>query len=264
MENSVSYFGIIEINSVETIWPEGIEQNTTLELLITSTKIVHYEDCQQMIIWLPTYGTLYDEIAITNTSTQEITWTCKVTDFLNGSIMILIDSLFISPGEYSMKISKSDGLQHILTFRKQEEKIQVPSQPKVTPPLSPEEPSEEKYMMDELGNKYTMEDDRYWEIFKQETINRVFRNVEYVSQGRSGKVIYKEGKKEITFYMEMGGGDCMFYLDIPSVANWEKSTGFTLLRRDDIVEYIAQRTKSDQASSSTYKIEDTGIVFYRK
>ncbi len=44
----------------------------------------------------------------------------------------------------------------------------------------------------------------------------ITRKLGYVSEGRSGKVIYTEGNRTITFYMEMGGGNCIFNLDILS------------------------------------------------
>lgn len=88
--------------------------------------------------------------------------------------------------------------------------------------------------------------------------------VAFISQGREGEVVYQEGFKEIRFYMEFGGTDVVFYLSIPSVAKWEKSTGFSLNKRDEILSFVATQTQKYQAPSSDFKIEGNAILFTKK
>lgn len=90
----------------------------------------------------------------------------------------------------------------------------------------------------------------------------ITRKLGYVSEGRSGKVIYTEGNRTITFYMEMGGGNCIFNLDILSKKEWEKKTGFPLERREDIFKLVAAQTCKDQAPKDIYTINETSIDYY--
>ena len=86
------------------------------------------------------------------------------------------------------------------------------------------------------------------------------------NNGRSGYAIYWEGNKTIRFYTEMGGGDCIFYMDIPTTEAWASRTGYPLEQRDDILKFIAEESLRLQCSSpgSYYKIEDKYIAFYQK
>ena len=88
--------------------------------------------------------------------------------------------------------------------------------------------------------------------------------LEYVSQGRDGGVIFIEGAKRIKFLMEMGAYDCVFYINIPSKKDWEISTKFPLVEREDIITFVAEQTQRDQASSCIFTISDTEIAYYRK
>jgi hypothetical protein len=45
------------------------------------------------------------------------------------------------------------------------------------------------------------------------------KRMTFENNGRSGYAIYWDGNKSIRFYTEMGGGDCIFYLVIPSEKN---------------------------------------------
>ena len=92
----------------------------------------------------------------------------------------------------------------------------------------------------------------------------IFRSLGFVSHGREGAVIYYEGLKQIRFYMEFGGRDEVFYLTIPNKTEWEEQTGFSLSRREEILNYVAKGTLEKQAPSSYYKINENDIVFYKK
>jgi hypothetical protein len=115
---------------------------------------------------------------------------------------------------------------------------------------------------DGFGNLLPNEDLILRDAVLKKNMDIIKRRVEYVSQGRCGKVIYVKDSHKITFYMERGGGNCIFYLDISSESQWKKNTGFSLERRDDIIHFIAERIQNDQASVGHYKIDVTGIVYY--
>lgn len=95
-------------------------------------------------------------------------------------------------------------------------------------------------------------------------LKNILRSLSFVSHGREGEVIYNEGLKQIRFYMEFGGGDVVFYLTIPNKAEWEERTGFSLSKREAIINFVAKGTLEKQAPSCLYKINENDIVFYNK
>ena len=88
----------------------------------------------------------------------------------------------------------------------------------------------------------------------------------FENNGRSGHAIYRDGYKTTRFYTEFGGGDCIFYMVIPSKEHWEKETGYAVAERDEILTFIAQESMKKQANifGAYYKIQDCHIVFYQK
>lgn len=99
------------------------------------------------------------------------------------------------------------------------------------------------------------------EVYAQRNKNITFQN-----NGRSGFAILKDGNKITRFYTEVGGGDCIFYMVIPSAELWESQTGYTIGEKDDVVKYIAEESLKKQAKTQRcyYKIDETNIVFYQK
>ena len=92
------------------------------------------------------------------------------------------------------------------------------------------------------------------------------RNITFEKNGKSAYVIYKEGAKSIRFYSELGGGKCIFYIDIPPVNEWVLQTGYSLEQRSDILKFIADECLRMQTKNtdSYYKIEDKHITFHQK
>jgi hypothetical protein len=56
----------------------------------------------------------------------------------------------------------------------------------------------------------------------------------------------------------------MFYIWIPTRQHWESQTKIPLEERDDIIDFIAQTVKSQQASNCRYEIKEDTIGFYYK
>ena len=88
------------------------------------------------------------------------------------------------------------------------------------------------------------------------------RKIEYEGTFRAGTITYVEGDLRINFYHEMGGGNCMFYVDIPTEEKWEVQTRTPLSRRQEILEFVAETVRREQASSTRYEIQDSAIVYY--
>jgi hypothetical protein len=79
--------------------------------------------------------------------------------------------------------------------------------------------------------------------------------VTYVSEGRSGMVIFSKGLKSFAMYYEFGGGDTLATIDVPSAREWEKETGFPLAARPAILEFIGRSVVREQTTLGTGRFE---------
>lgn len=260
-----SWFGVIKITAIKNGFTksdfESIAGDIIYNLEENHVKFIHYPDCQQLIIWLPEYGRNYDEIVIKNINTDEIIFDKKVPDILNGSIQLLLDTLPFPPGFFEIKINKMNGFCHLISFTKFEESILI-KEPEVEVPKYKYSPEPPIIYKDGNGKIIPDEDLILRDKIITKMVNRFTRKIEYTGNVRSGSVIYIEGDKRLEFYSEMGGGNCIFYVDIPSCDNWEKSTGYPLEERDEIIKFIAETTHRDQAPSGYYTIKEEEIVYY--
>lgn len=118
-----------------------------------------------------------------------------------------------------------------------------------------------KEYKDGLGKSLPNEDLILSQEAKCHTLNKMLRSVRYQTVGRSGKAIYCEGEKSLSFEMEMCGGDAVFMLFIPGLDEWEVITGFPITRRMEILSFLAECTKRDQGPSTQYIIEENAIIF---
>ncbi|MBK9256687.1 MAG: hypothetical protein IPM42_14460 [Saprospiraceae bacterium] len=113
----------------------------------------------------------------------------------------------------------------------------------------------------------------FWSVLKRFFAQKQEQNylqkskkMTFENNGRSGYAIYWDGNKTTRFYTEVGGGDCIFYMVIPSAEEWESHTGYAYTEREGILSFIAEESLKKQAnlSGSYYKIEEKHIVFYQK
>jgi hypothetical protein len=258
------YFGVIEILNVVNVCPSEInDQGAENIMLMDDIRFVHYPDCQQLILWLPDYFKEYLDAVIRNIEENKIIFDHKVENIISGSIQILIDTLFIYPGVYELNVKKKDGMVHKVFFKKYPEG-QFPEmvETQVSQPVNLD--SEPIVYRDGFGNILPDEDLIMRQNIINKTIDKITRRLEYVSHGREGEVIYIEGEKSIRFLMEPGAYDCLFYLNIPAEADWEKTTNFPLSEREDIISFVAKETQRDQASSCDFKISENEIAYYKK
>ncbi|MGB4958031.1 MAG: hypothetical protein WBO36_01080, partial [Saprospiraceae bacterium] len=122
-----SFFGIVSLTNLQNVWltTDINVDNTESDVFLTegSIKIVHYPDCQQLIIWLPTYWDSYVDMSISTPPSGTVIWRKEIREIINGSIQIILDTLPFPPGDMSIKIAKIDGLQHIIHLKKYEEGV---------------------------------------------------------------------------------------------------------------------------------------------
>jgi hypothetical protein len=110
-----------------------------------------------------------------------------------------------------------------------------------------------------------------WTVLKQSFVKKKAsqpanngRRVVFENSGPSGYAIYYDGVKAIKFYTEVGGGNCIFYISIPSAQTWEKETTYPVEKRNDILAFIAEESLKKQARipGAYFKMNETSIVFY--
>ena len=53
-----------------------------------------------------------------------------------------------------------------------------------------------------------------------------------------------------------------FVVQLPPEADWEAATGTALARRDDIIDFVAETVRREEAGSWRYVIEADRIVYY--
>ena len=264
-----SYFGVVLINGIDNIRPPeyALDKNSAEDLLLTENhiKIVHYPDCQQLIVWLPEYHDIYEDISIKDILSGQNIYFKKISGIVSGSIQIIIDTLFIYPGEFVITISKIDGLQHNVTFVKYKEGV-IPEVPDKTPVEAVDLDKPPIEYRDGLGNILPNEDLLLREKLIGYMVKKFSRKLLFDGNGRSGSVTYLEGDKKVSFESEIGGGDCIFFIHIPDEENWLNKTGFELNERNDILQFVAENTLRIQISSSDayYLIGERDILFIRK
>ena len=117
---------------------------------------------------------------------------------------------------------------------------------------------------DGFGNLIPDEDLILREKLNKELERKFSRRIEYTGNVRVGTVIYIDSDTRIEFNNEMGGGNCMVFIDIPTEAQWEAATKTPLERRKDILEYMAIVVQVQQASNCYFEIKENEIGFYYK
>lgn len=256
------YYGKIAPGSIQNIPPvvaSATGQAVFEPLEKESLKFVHYPDCQQLIIWLPRPGVEYSTLILRNIDTGNIREQWLVADKLSGAIQLLWDTLPVPPGNYVIEINLQNGGQHIVGIRKYKEGEEVPEEK--SPAIEPGS-GESIVYRDGFGNILPNEDLILRNKVLKEMADKFSRRIEYLSEGRTGYVIYIEGELQLRFYYEFGGGNCIAVIDIPATEQWEAHTKLPLSRRDDIIDFMATTVKNQQASGSRVKITDTAISFF--
>lgn len=261
-----SWPGIIQINLLQTFSADGRLTGPENPETLTDSRIrfVHYPDCQQLQIWLPVAGAEYDRILLTPEGQSEPLEDWKVSEKLSGSIQILWDTLTISPGNYQIRITKKTGSYHLIGIQKFREDESPDSEPVAGTVTDPESEKPPIVYRDGLGNILPNEDLELREKAIEDLVAKFSRRLEYISEGRGGIIYYLEGDIRLPFYYELGGGDCVAYIDIPEPDRWTRSTGLSLDRRKDIISFLAMQAHADQAPSCRVSITDREISFHNK
>jgi hypothetical protein len=259
-----SFYGIITIGEIRNMVP--VEEERRDEKFIpmneSNVRFVHYPDCQQLTIWLTHPGREYGLMRLKDNNTNEMIGEWPVADKLNGSIQIPWDTLSLGPGSYSFLFDWKKGCGHEIHFTKLQEGLPVKEDTPVPIKEEKKETSLYRSYRDGTGKPVPDEDLLLRKKLGKDIVNKFTRHIEYEGNVRSGTVIYVEGEIRLSFWYEMGGGNCMVYIDIPTEEQWEGRTQLHLSGRKEILEFIAGRVGAEQAPNCRYEIKNDAISYY--
>lgn len=92
----------------------------------------------------------------------------------------------------------------------------------------------------------------------------MMRKLDYISDGRSGYLVYTDEEGTIQLYYELGGGDCVVIIHIPAVEEWTSITNRPLSERNSILSFIAEQAIRDQAPDCFYNFTGNFIEILKK
>lgn len=259
------HYGEIEILSISNSPANQDEVELLPEMPDHYLRFVHYPDCQQLIIMLPSYGRDYHTIKLVDNESGQLVSEKPVTDRLSGSIQLLWDTLEIAPGNYTIEISWKNGQSHLIVIQKYTEDETKERKSIVQAYQVSDEPESNSgpiIYRDGFGNILPNEDLEIREQAMHNIFRRFSKKLSYSGNFRGGTITYTDGEFTIDFYHEMGGGDCHMYIDIPTEDQWEIKTHVPLSERKEILEFVAERVQRDQAPSWKYEIRSDIIYFY--
>ena len=260
MDNSKIHLGALLLDSIQN----EIKTPAIAEFQVMDTnhiRCIHYPDVQQLIIWLPNESAIYQTIGIKHIDTGTKIMEASIRDVMVGPVKIVLDSLPIPPGLISVSIRSPHGTHNIILRKliKKEE----PLSDELIPKIWSSKITKPHNYHDGNGRALQNEDLLLRDEIIKKTINLFTRSLQYKNYGRDGEVKYLEGDQSIRFYKELGGGECIFFLHIPAKENWEKQTGFSLDRRDEILNFVAEGTKKDHAPNCRFEIREQEILYFR-
>jgi len=229
------------------------------EIGVVTVKAVHYPGAQQLVLWLPQTGYQgYCDVSLTGPGGTLIEQ-ASVRDRLNGSVQILWDTLPWRPGAYRIEITHANDWRHSVELEKL---VEGAAPPPETPVIAaaPSSPEPMVYR-DGFGNILPDADLELRKKVIKDIARRFARRIEYEGNFRAGIIIYVDGARRIRFSHEMAGAPYHFFIDVPSASTWEAATGAPLSDRDEILLFVATQVQREQASTWTFEIRDTDIVF---
>lgn len=88
------------------------------------------------------------------------------------------------------------------------------------------------------------------------------QRVKYLSNGRSGQVLYEGRGASFTMYYEFGGGNVVASISIPDAQHWENETGLSPAYREEVLNFIGKQVVKDQTKQGSFQIEGNWLVIY--
>jgi hypothetical protein len=86
----------------------------------------------------------------------------------------------------------------------------------------------------------------------------------YFKKDRGGHILYSNTSKTIKFEIEIGGGDGVIIIYIPTKQIWETETKTDILCRQEVLDFLCKQVIKDQAPNCYCVIKDDCIEVIRK
>jgi hypothetical protein len=284
LEESGSHFGKCVLTKVSNFYKdparderEGIAANGIVNP--EKVRVIHYPDCQQIVFHMPKAAYDAGQYQLIDNVTNEILEDLEVRDRLNGSTMMLINTLLYKPGFYTIEASWPDGWTHQIRFIKFIEGFPNVKSTNISPNVRLAIKGEECH----LQSSYTPEPASIQlprdpetgflaprsftssSIRKQVVSTPVVSTpvVTYTQEGRGGKIYYRDAGILIEFDWEFAGGNAVILFSIPEEKHWEAITKTPLSRREEILKFVANRVIADQAPGCRFEIYSNSISIVR-
>lgn len=116
-----AYYGQCVLTSVSNFWTDNAEktdEGREGSIKPVNVRVVHYPDCQQLVFHMPQYAWDAGTFRLTNACSQGVIEERPVRERLNGSTMILTNTLPYPPGFYTIEAGWPDGWTHRIQFIK--------------------------------------------------------------------------------------------------------------------------------------------------
>lgn len=224
---------------------------------LLTARVAQYPGCQQLQVWLPRPGWQgYECLSLLALDTEVLIEEAPVGERLSGSVQLLFDTLAWPPGAYRLRIGHEEGWAHQLELRKLEGPAPAPAPPPPAPPG--EAPISYR---DGLGRPLPEEDLLLRLRVLERLQQRFARRVDIQGTARSGQLHYAEPGLHIAFDYEMGAQPCQMQVLLPAAMQWEAQTGCAPERREEILQFLAERLGRQQGWR--YEIGARELCFYK-
>ncbi|MEO7174218.1 MAG: hypothetical protein ABIV51_00360 [Saprospiraceae bacterium] len=233
-------------------------------VLQRQVQMIHYPDCQQLVFHMPKFAWDAGDIWLEERVIGREIFRSKVSERLSGSTMIVLDTLPLRPGFYTLMADWPGGWTHQLKFIKM-----IPGFPK------------DKEYVHPPGNLIVVQNDQEYKVYdsnKVEIIEEVDQNrktvlkdlfkdltrrVEYHQDGRGGTIDYLDGDIKITLDWEFAGGRGVVIIFVPEPKYWEMQTKTPIEQRIPILHFIAAAVIRDQAPNCSFELTDGFLTILR-
>jgi hypothetical protein len=85
--------------------------------------------------------------------------------------------------------------------------------------------------------------------------------VDIVANGPGGSVIYREGDRRHEFGWDLGTGDVLATIYVPSTGDWDAKVPWAAGRRQEILDFIARQVRRRRAFGSRIEMHERWIQF---
>jgi len=280
--------GIIQFRALHNVGSEASH------LACLTLRYVKYPGSQQLILWLPqeVYKGYQNFLFYQNDRLLE---ECPLENKVSGSVQLIIDTLTLEPGTYSIQITHTSGWRHQLDFIKLKPEASGSLELSYVTKIIRKNNFEE-YLLSiaegslwgvlenaSSGNRnaassysnsnqnYTSDEERIREEGRrilEETYANMFKEpspypkLTFEDQDQTGIIHFIDEHLEVSFFCKMGTPPVRLEITVPASADWEQKTNIPLKKKRETMLFIASGVRKAQKVSWRFEIRDECILFY--